>query len=111
MTLPVWEFTIVRISFSLSPQERQVLLELSSTMATFSARKNSTAPSVPNRSRECHSERWFRANLAKFGGAKIFGGGVAFLHRAWAGTSLIARASAAISVPIPHIGSGVERQR
>jgi hypothetical protein len=94
MTLPVWEFTIVRISLSFSPQERQVLLELSSTTAIFSARKNSTAASVPAESPALQSEHWARETSKIFGREDFRWGALPFciVMHAWAGPGLIARA-------------------
>lgn len=79
---PERELTIVRISFNLSPQERQVLCVVSlSKTATFSARnKSMIAPQVAAR-----MIRQVPGKTNEIIGAEItFGRSVAFRHRGWA---------------------------
>jgi hypothetical protein len=79
---PVREFTIVRTSFNLSPQELQILCVVSlSKTATFSARnKSMIAPQVAAR-----MIRQVPGKTNEIIGQEItFGRSVAFRHRGWA---------------------------
>src|SRR6266567_4617040 len=108
---PVREFTIVRISFNLSPQERQLLFVSLSMTATFSARNNSTAALPPNWVPGIHA--WFRKKPTRiFGREATFGTALPFCiaHRLGQGLCIpVSRRS--LIIPAGRAGISIPQRR